>query len=413
MTPKTCRIYAKEGKDTEIKVVDAPMGRGKTSAAINYINQSGDDKRFFFISPYLTEISRIRQSCPDKHFHEPLQFVTKLNGLKSLLKQGRNIVTTHALFDYLDAEACAFIRDQGYTLIMDEVHGVVDKYYISKADADTILDRFVETDKDGTMKWVVSDYEGRFEDCRRLIETGQVCCPNGKTLIWTFPVQMFECFTDIIIMTYMFDVQIQKYYFDYFGITYTKLYVKGDNVNNYMLTEEPVEYPTNNYKNLIHICASRRLNAIGSPTYALSQSWYERNMGKDKGIAQLRKNIYTFFRSTAHAGSVSCLWTTFARFHKDVSGAGYAKSFLSCNARATNKWKDRWAVAYVINRFLDPNVKTFFSKKNIVIDEDGYALSEMIQFVWRSAIRDNKEIWLYIPSRRMRTLFKDWLEKGA
>lgn len=41
--------------------------------------------------------------------------------------------------------------------------------------------------------------------------------------------------------------------------------------------------------------------------------------------------------------------------------------------------------------------------------EDDYALSEMIQWVWRSAIRDGKEIWVYIPSRRMRELFQNWL----
>jgi len=33
----------------------------------------------------------------------------------------------------------------------------------------------------------------------------------------------------------------------------------------------------------------------------------------------------------------------------------------------------------------------------------------MIQWIWRSAIRDGKEIWVYIPSRRMRELLKKWL----
>ena len=41
--------------------------------------------------------------------------------------------------------------------------------------------------------------------------------------------------------------------------------------------------------------------------------------------------------------------------------------------------------------------------------DDEYALSEMIQWIWRSAIRDGKEIWVYIPSRRMRELLKKWL----
>ncbi len=43
------------------------------------------------------------------------------------------------------------------------------------------------------------------------------------------------------------------------------------------------------------------------------------------------------------------------------------------------------------------------------IQEDTYALSEMLQFIFRSAIRDGKEIELYIPSFRMRQMLKEWI----
>ena len=33
----------------------------------------------------------------------------------------------------------------------------------------------------------------------------------------------------------------------------------------------------------------------------------------------------------------------------------------------------------------------------------------MIQWIWRSAIRDGKEVWVYVPSRRMRDLLRQWL----
>ena len=36
----------------------------------------------------------------------------------------------------------------------------------------------------------------------------------------------------------------------------------------------------------------------------------------------------------------------------------------------------------------------------------------MLQFIWRSAIRDGKEIWIYIPSIRMRTLLKKWIKEN-
>ena len=43
-------------------------------------------------------------------------------------------------------------------------------------------------------------------------------------------------------------------------------------------------------------------------------------------------------------------------------------------------------------------------------DKDLWALSNMIQFVFRSRLRDDEPINLYVPSRRMRELFKRWLD---
>ena len=49
--------------------------------------------------------------------------------------------------------------------------------------------------------------------------------------------------------------------------------------------------------------------------------------------------------------------------------------------------------------------------KGVSVDEDTWALSELIQWVFRSAIRENKEINVYIPSERMRNLLVEWLNK--
>ena len=64
-----------------------------------------------------------------------------------------------------------------------------------------------------------------------------------------------------------------------------------------------------------------------------------------------------------------------------------------------------------MNRFANPNIIQLFNKTGIEFDEDGYALSEMIQWIWRSAIREGKPIQLYIPSKRMRNLLIQWLDE--
>ena len=54
---------------------------------------------------------------------------------------------------------------------------------------------------------------------------------------------------------------------------------------------------------------------------------------------------------------------------------------------------------------------SYFADQGIEVREDKYALSEMIQWIWRSAIRDGKEIWIYVPSKRMRELLEGWLKE--
>jgi len=86
--------------------------------------------------------------------------------------------------------------------------------------------------------------------------------------------------------------------------------------------------------------------------------------------------------------------------------------FVPCNARATNKYRKRWALAYCCNIYFNPFLKAFFEAcpaGAIDLDEDAYALSCLIQWMFRSRIRDGEPIHIYIPSKRMRDLLNDWL----
>lgn len=45
-------------------------------------------------------------------------------------------------------------------------------------------------------------------------------------------------------------------------------------------------------------------------------------------------------------------------------------------------------------------------------EEDTYALCEVLQFIYHSAIRDGKEILIYIPSRRIRNLLTNFIKEN-
>ena len=82
---------------------------------------------------------------------------------------------------------------------------------------------------------------------------------------------------------------------------------------------------------------------------------------------------------------------------------------LPCNTRATNEYKNCFNLAYCCNRYISPDYINYFQTHNVNVDENLFALSELLQWIWRSAIREGKSINLYIPSSRMRNLLTNWL----
>lgn len=402
--------------DCKVKIVDMIMGSGKTSSAINYINHSDDDTCFLFITPYLDEVDRIKTSCKNKHFKEPKEIGTKLNGLKYLIERGENIVSTHALFSRFDQEIIDMLRAKNYILIMDEVTDVIEKYEIKPDDFKTLLEKYAYVEEDtGLIKWRDDNYTGdKFIEEKRLCDMNSLAYYGGSVMMWLFPIEVFNSFRKIYILTYMFNSQVQRYYYDYYNLNYDYIYVTGNNFDNYHFTDN-INQKQNilyDFKNLINIYEDEKLNMLGDRETDLSKNWYSRNKN-NVAIKQLKNNMMNFFANICKTKTSENLWTTFVDYKSYLKGKGYTKGFVPLNMRASNKYKDRISVAYPVNRYLNTGVKNFFLQHNVDVDEDGFAISEMVQFIWRSAIREGNQIQLYIPSIRMRNLLKQWIEDNS
>lgn len=395
-----------------VYVVDGICGSGKTMGAINYINSAPPDIRFLYITPYLTEVDRIIKSCPSKAFKQPSVLGSKLDGIKYLFNKGENIVSTHRLFSMFDDEIIDIAYNKGYVLILDEVVDVIDMLTISRSDKNNILDKYAEVGFDNILKWKDDTYDGKYDDYKRLCELGCVGVYNDEIFVWLFPVKTFKAFHNIYILTYMFDAQMQKYYYDYYNIEYKHLYVTGDTIDTYRFCDDPLlkSESSADYKQLINICDISALNEIGDLEGSLSKGWYDRNKKNSTIFPKLRANCENFFRHHANTPSNLNLWTTFKEYKDSIKGRGYTKGFLSSNCRATNEYRDRISVAYLINKYFNPYIKNFFVTNGIEVDEDSYALSELLQFLFRSAIREENKISLYIPSNRMRVILEAWLD---
>lgn len=411
--------------DVNIKIIDSPMGFGKTSYLIQMINEDIDNNKYMYITPFLDEVDRIEINCKNKKFYQPNNKAkngSKLESLKKLISQGKNIVSTHALFSMADEELIMLIKSEGYILILDEVMDVVEQVAIKKDDINMLLEQeIIEIQEEPYNKvvWLKDNYDGKFNDVKTMAYNESLYYVNNTLMIWTMPVNAFKSFTEIYISTYLFDSQIQKYYYDYFNIKYTYYHIEKENDKYLLIKTTDFNYDKDfklQAKQLINIIDNPKLNAvgdyIGKSKSALSKSWYIKY--KDEEVMKtLSKNLLNFFRKYCVDKSELHMWTTFKEYKSTLKGKGFTKGFVPCNSRATNQYSNKTNCAYVLNRYLNPFYKNFFNQRNIEIDEDKFALSEMLQWIWRSAIRNNESINLYIPSERMRSLLIDFMNSTS
>lgn len=397
----------------KVNIVDQICGSGKTSAAINYINSCDDSKKILYITPYLDEVNRIIESCPKKNFVQPQERWSKMQDIKRLLRSGRNIVSTHALFSMFDQDIINTVYMQNYILIMDEVADVVEPLDIKHKDLELLLEK-TTIDDSGCLEWIDKDYNGDILiQYKKLVDLKAVYYYSNTAILWCFPVECFKAFRDIYILTYMFDCQVQRYYYDMFGIEYNYLYIKGDSLKTYEFTDKKEESTADiKYGSLVKIVQNEKMNRFGDAGTALCKNWYMgiTDNNRDYNALNVIKNcMNNYFKHITKTPTGRNMWTTFEQFKKPLAGKGYAKSFVPCNARATNAFMDRTALAYMVNRYFNPILKNFFLDRKVRVEEDQYALSELIQWMFRSSLRRKNEIQMYIPSVRMRKLLEAWL----
>ena len=393
-----------------VTIIDSPCGRGKTTYAINYINERPTDN-FVYITPFLKEVERVIEQTKfngaDKRFVQPANLGNgKLDSLINLFHNNRDIVSTHSLFSKCSQSVADNIRIGHYTLILDEVMSVVEVLNLKKSDIPTMLDaELVRIDeKTNKLIWLKSDYDGAYNEIKERCENNNIYVVNNVAIVWTFPVEIFEAFDNVIICTYMFNCQLQKYYYDMYNVAYTKKSIVNGELVDYIEQKDSLDK--------LHILDNNKINHVGDGKYDLSKSWYEKHK---KNLKMLQNNIYNYVSHLAPilAGtkvkSKDVIWTTFKDYQTKLKGKGYANSFIPCNSRATNEYMNSFVVVYPINIFVNPIVKQFFTNNGVEINEDGYALSELIQFIYRSRIRQNQHIYCYIPSVRMRSLLYNYM----
>lgn len=424
------------------KVYDSIMGSGKSTRMIEEINNSLPETRWIVVTPFLAECHRyagtvIDESSQDKQspkrdsnnrviyngtgcnesgrkfYHPESGYRSKVENIAEAVRQGKDIVTTHAALKLFNPSTIAVIKDNGYKLVIDEELECVKPVPVSLSRRKMLLNAgAVYVDDDGLLRWS-EDYNTDEYDSEDEDDTGygwdkriKALCDNGSLILagednrslfmWEYPIDFLKAFDDVSILTYMFDGSVFDCYLRSFGIV--PLVIKQ---------------PHADYSSLIRLVLNDKMNRPGDREYSLSAT----EQGKWDRKAALPKTIKTYlesyFKNPTYGGpSVANdrLWTCLKGAQPYLKGKGYTKQWLAANTKAVNDYQNTHKLAYVYNAFMHPEVSKYLQGKGNTPNSDVYALSELLQWVFRSRVRNGEEISLYIPSNRMRKLLIEWLQ---
>lgn len=419
-------------KEIQVEILDRAMGSGKTTRVFKWISDNQHKEKFIYVSPLKTEVDnggRIHSDCKAKFFSpDTEEHNTKTDHLLELLQSGCNIACTHSLYLLMTQDHFFEIEKQGYIVIIDEELGVISDYGVySESDVDSLihLGCVEKQDNDGMLVWIRDDpnFDNKshaYHKFKRHVENGLIYSAKRKNsmMVVQLPVKLFTVAKRTIILTYMFEGNILSSFLKLKNITYKDF------------TDVTVNHvDKNSLKDLITIVRPKG-KWLKIQDFKLSSTWYTTN-GKGNAsnddLLLVQKYIETFARQTGC--NYRDLMYTFPKHRKWTEGNSLRKvikpkglldrvekdgsierCWIPVQTRATNIYSHKTHLLHLYNRYPNQSVKAYLQDYGASVNDDVFALSELVQWVWRSAIRNKQPITICIASPRMLKLFENWLE---
>lgn len=419
-----------------IHVLDAMCGSGKSTAVIEWMN-SNPHKRFLYVSPLLSESEeRIPYSCATLDFVYPVSTSSRTKGehLLQLLQEGRNISCTHEMFKLMTKEHTKTIKDNGYTIVIDEEVDMITSHSPYRKEDIIYLEDIgvasIDEDNFGRLSLnPVGDVTimngAYYKNLYDLVDLGMVYCRADRnsrgTVVLQLPVELLTSSEEVVLLTYMFEGSVMRKFLSLLNID-----VK------YINKDSHLSMPLMRSSEDIIKEASTLINLKPTPNYrevsrmALTYNFYA-NTATKSDYDILSKTIFNAYHYSGRKADSTIVTAPEFVFRgessaRDEDGRLIQKFrkiehprlpnnlYLYSKCRATNDYSDKSVAIHAYNRYIQYNLQGYFKEyTGEVLDSDMYALSELIQWIWRTRIRVGKSIDLYILSTRMRELFEGWI----
>ena len=294
-----------------------------------------------------------------------------------------------------------------------------------------LKEQVIATEPDGRVVWLRDEWgNGAFAEARQRAETGSLYSNrNGVFFNVQLPIELIQMAKRVIVATYLFEGSVFQAFLKIKGIGYKPFSFDGmemrDGYDLKTALRERIEFFGSSatmeklYRQVGIPVDDLRAQASNS---TFSTSWYQNAKFPDR--SQVGKHIRNIARSmdvkvgdliytlpSTVVGKEGEKWKTSRKGVLKIKGFGAQSCFLHKGARATNDYAHKTAAIHAYNRYPHPAVKSYLEEQGAKIDDDSFALAELIQWFFRTAIRvpSGPKVKLHIVSPRMHKLFKDWL----
>lgn len=407
---------------TKIELLDSIMGSGKTQGVIQWMLNNPQNK-YLYVSPMLTEVEeRIPTACQALEFTYPCteEYKTKGQHLLKLLEEGCNVSFTHSLFTDLTKQHLALIRKHEYVLIVDEEVAFIEPYKGNYSRDDIVsLEKAghirVEEDNLGRVVWQWYDdnemNDTAYSKLKRMSDLGMLYCAkrDRKIMVVHLPIELVQSSRRVILLTYLFKGSVMESFMDLKGIEIVAFKeVVPPKTTRHVLTKA---------KSLITFIDTTTTKAVSN--LSMSSTWYSKN-ATTADLEKVSNAIFSVYRKfgdkesfifTAPKSLADYEYVKEERLKRNIIHKKMPKDvdWIYCGTKATNMWSHKSIAVHAYNRYVNTAIKAYLQDYGTPPDDDMFALSEMVQWIFRTCIRNDEPLQLCILNSRMKRLLIDWL----
>ena len=401
---------------SNVTIRDYPCGSGKTTSMIEGFFS---DLKYLVIVPSLTEVVRVIEWSKSIPFQQPRvndnDAGTKTKSLETMVLQRQNIAATHSLFECLVPLARQGLLSD-YDIIIDEVPDVVElvatkskmsieEFYLNTGcmtvDTETGLVKptskwwSMRDDFDDTLATKILNYAN----------TGCLYLLEGHLFIRAMPKELLTAGRTTTILTYKSEGSVLSSYLRKLDVP---VEVANDNQREEAFRKKAAELIT--IKDIpalskLSLSHSGQLDGMSKSNYCRTVVNALKNLrGRQLKDVPAENILITCAKEGWYKKGNDGVAGPFASGSKLFQGANWIGKIT----RGTNKYAHCSHLIYLYDQHMNPYVARWLEDNTKAFD-DAYALTELIQWVWRSRVRKGQPITLYLPNPRMRRLMEQWL----